>query len=123
MSPICPRCGSGLGTFILDGTEALSCDACGYVGVEANHSGEPTVVESWEEAINRFEQSLRDSASAASNGDSPAEDDEKETDHEEEAEEAEAEDEEQAEEEDVEEAVDPADEGADRANEPATDGT
>ena len=54
MSIECPRCGSELTTFALGGTEAIACDDCGFVGVEADHSGEPRVVESWEEALERF---------------------------------------------------------------------
>ncbi|MFC5279128.1 zf-TFIIB domain-containing protein [Halorubrum rubrum] len=54
MSSECPRCGSALTTFTLDGAEAVGCDACGYAGVEVDHSGEPRLVESWEEALERF---------------------------------------------------------------------
>lgn len=54
MSHDCPRCGSTLETFSLAGAEALACADCGYVGVEADHSGERTAVESWEEALRRF---------------------------------------------------------------------
>lgn len=39
----------------LSETETVTCDACGYVGVEADHSGEPTTAESWEEALERFQ--------------------------------------------------------------------
>lgn len=34
---------------------AVSCESCGYVGVEADHSGEPEVVETWDDALERFE--------------------------------------------------------------------
>ncbi|OYR57074.1 TFIIB-type zinc ribbon-containing protein [Halorubrum halodurans] len=54
MSTECPRCGSELTTFTLGGAEAVGCDACGYAGVEVDHSGEPRLVESWEEALERF---------------------------------------------------------------------
>jgi len=36
------------------GAEAVSCEECGYVGVEADHSGEPRAVETWAEALERF---------------------------------------------------------------------
>lgn len=55
MAPACPRCGSDLATLTLAETEAVACEACGYVGVEADHSGEPATAESWEEALERFQ--------------------------------------------------------------------
>jgi hypothetical protein len=54
VSTECPRCGSALTTLALGGTEAVVCDDCGYADVEADHSGEPRLVESWEEALERF---------------------------------------------------------------------
>mgnify|MGYP002761075438 CR=1 FL=1 len=56
MKPDCPRCGASLTTFRLAGVEALACEACGYVGVEADHSGEQQAVESWDEAFQRFHE-------------------------------------------------------------------
>jgi len=56
VEPDCPRCGAELTTFALAGGEAFSCEACGYVGVEADHSGEPTAVESWDDALRRFNE-------------------------------------------------------------------
>jgi len=38
----------------LGGSEAVSCDACGYAGVEVDHSGESVPVETWQEALERF---------------------------------------------------------------------
>jgi len=55
VSSECPRCGSPLSTFALAGATAVACDDCGYAGVEADHSGEPRLVESWEDAIARFQ--------------------------------------------------------------------
>lgn len=55
MSTDCPRCGSALTTFALDGTEAVTCPDCGFADVEADHSGEPRLDESWAEAFDRFE--------------------------------------------------------------------
>ncbi|WP_142985517.1 TFIIB-type zinc ribbon-containing protein [Halorubrum cibi] len=60
MSTECPRCGSALTTFTLGGAEAVGCDACGYAGVEVDHSGEPRLVESWEEALERFGREIED---------------------------------------------------------------
>ncbi|MGQ3328835.1 MULTISPECIES: TFIIB-type zinc ribbon-containing protein [Halorubrum] len=54
MEPDCPRCGRELTAFALSGIEAFTCEACGYVGVEADHSGEPRSAESWEDALRRF---------------------------------------------------------------------
>lgn len=54
MEPDCPRCGGELATFSLSDVEAFTCEACGYVGVEADHSGEPRSAESWEDALRRF---------------------------------------------------------------------
>ncbi|WP_159483462.1 zf-TFIIB domain-containing protein [Halorubrum sp. JWXQ-INN 858] len=56
MTNDCPRCEAALTTLTLAGAEAVACDACGYVGVEADHSGEPRVAESWADAIRRFQE-------------------------------------------------------------------
>lgn len=56
VSSECPRCGSTLSTFALAGATAVACDDCGYAGVEADHSGEPRLVESWEDAFARFQE-------------------------------------------------------------------
>ncbi|MFC7186275.1 zf-TFIIB domain-containing protein [Halorubrum yunnanense] len=56
MSLECPRCGTTLSTFALGGATAVTCDDCGYAGVQADHSGEPRLVESWEEAFARFQE-------------------------------------------------------------------
>jgi Zn ribbon nucleic-acid-binding protein len=56
VEPDCPRCGDSLTAFTLAGVEALACEACGYVGVEADHSGDRTVVESWDDALRRFHE-------------------------------------------------------------------
>lgn len=51
----CPRCDGPLATFTLDGAEAVRCEACGYVGVEADHRPvERRADETWAEAIARF---------------------------------------------------------------------
>jgi DNA-directed RNA polymerase subunit M/transcription elongation factor TFIIS len=52
----CPRCGAALSTLSLGAATALACEDCGYADVEADHSGEPALVESWADAIARFEE-------------------------------------------------------------------
>ncbi|WP_066417579.1 zf-TFIIB domain-containing protein [Halorubrum aethiopicum] len=69
MSSECPRCGSALTTFTLGGAEAVGCDACGYAGVEVDHSGEPRLVESWEEALERFGRGVEDGETDRENAD------------------------------------------------------
>lgn len=54
MSTQCPRCDAELTTFALADAEAFTCEACGYVGVLADHTGEPAAAESWTTAIQRF---------------------------------------------------------------------
>jgi hypothetical protein len=50
----CPRCDGELTTFTLADTEAFACEACGYAGVQADHTGDPTSPESWTTALQRF---------------------------------------------------------------------
>lgn len=45
-----------LETLHLGHANAVSCEACGYVGVEADHSGEPQAAETWADAFQRFEE-------------------------------------------------------------------
>jgi DNA-directed RNA polymerase subunit M/transcription elongation factor TFIIS len=52
----CPQCGGTLSTFTFDGREAFVCEECGYVGIEADHHGEPVEVESWTDALRRFHE-------------------------------------------------------------------
>lgn len=53
----CPRCGGVLATFAVEATgeSAVVCDSCGFVGVAASHEQEESDVESWDQAIERFE--------------------------------------------------------------------
>jgi transcription initiation factor TFIIIB Brf1 subunit/transcription initiation factor TFIIB len=53
----CPRCGGVLATFAVEATgeSAVVCDSCGFVGVAASHEQEESNVESWDQAIERFE--------------------------------------------------------------------
>jgi ribosomal protein S27E len=50
----CPRCEAALTTFALSDVTAVTCEACGYVGVDADHTGEAATAESWAEALQRF---------------------------------------------------------------------
>lgn len=56
----CPRCGTPLTRYALDGREALGCDDCGYIGVEVDHHVERREDETWAEALARFERQQRD---------------------------------------------------------------
>jgi hypothetical protein len=51
----CPRCGSALSHYALAEGEAYGCDACGWVGVDVEHRSKPAKLESWHDAISRFE--------------------------------------------------------------------
>jgi hypothetical protein len=50
----CPQCGGTLATYALGGREASVCEDCGYVGIAAEHRGDPRSVESWDDALRRF---------------------------------------------------------------------
>lgn len=50
----CPQCGGRLATYALGGEEASVCEDCGYVGIAAEHRGDPRTVESWDDALRRF---------------------------------------------------------------------
>jgi DNA-directed RNA polymerase subunit M/transcription elongation factor TFIIS len=50
----CPQCDTALTTYALQGREALVCERCGYVGIEADHHGTPHSAESWNDALSRF---------------------------------------------------------------------
>jgi hypothetical protein len=52
----CPQCGDPLETYTLqsEDREASVCRACGFVGIPAEHRGEPTSDESWHDALRRF---------------------------------------------------------------------
>ncbi len=51
----CPRCATGLTSFTLRGSNAVVCDACGYVDIPTDHHADGTPDETWEEALHRFE--------------------------------------------------------------------
>jgi hypothetical protein len=50
----CPQCGGPLATYALSDREASVCEDCGYVGIAAEHRGDPRTVESWDDALRRF---------------------------------------------------------------------
>jgi len=52
----CPRCDAELERYALFDREAVSCTACGYLGVPVDHEPTPRKVESWSEALERFRQ-------------------------------------------------------------------
>jgi len=59
----CPQCGGTLDTYALSDSEASVCEDCGYVGIAAEHRGDPRAVESWDDALRRFYRAHgRDSA-------------------------------------------------------------
>ena len=55
----CPRCGGPLVTFAVGGADesAVVCESCGFAGVSASHRAELADNESWERAIERFDES------------------------------------------------------------------
>lgn len=57
----CPRCGSTLSHYAHGDGEAYGCDACGWVGVDVEHRSEPVHLESWTDAITRFESKFSSS--------------------------------------------------------------
>jgi len=51
----CPRCDTALERLQLGDVETISCPACGYADIDVDHSGEPVRIESWDDALERFE--------------------------------------------------------------------
>ncbi len=60
----CPQCESELVTYHYRDHEASVCESCGYVGIFADHKGEPIQVESWHEALRRFRDRERGDSTA-----------------------------------------------------------
>jgi hypothetical protein len=50
----CPECGGRLADYRLGDRDAVACEDCGYVGIDAEHRGRPAERESWDEALERF---------------------------------------------------------------------
>lgn len=51
----CPRCASPLTSYTLRGSNAVVCEACGYVDIPTDHHADRIPEESWEEALHRFD--------------------------------------------------------------------
>lgn len=66
----CPRCGGSLDTYAIEATgrSAVVCEECGFAGVTATHESERANVESWDHAIERFEQTGQSSDPADETG-------------------------------------------------------
>jgi predicted nucleic acid-binding Zn-ribbon protein len=64
----CPDCGSRLSAYVLGDREALACERCAWTGIEADHRGEGSTAESWDEALDRF-HARRDVDEAADDAD------------------------------------------------------
>lgn len=56
----CPRCEGELVTFAIEATgeSAIVCESCGFAGVPASHRPEEETIESWESAIERFDETV-----------------------------------------------------------------
>jgi len=56
----CPRCEDRLVTFAVaaTGESAVVCESCGFAGVPASHHPEEMLIESWDDAIDRFDESV-----------------------------------------------------------------
>lgn len=50
----CPRCEGPVESYTLDGTSAVVCQRCGYVGIPTDHRSGTETSESRDEAIARF---------------------------------------------------------------------
>ncbi|WP_262176296.1 hypothetical protein [Haloarcula laminariae] len=77
----CPRCGGTVTRYRLGEREAIGCQECAYVGVSVDHTAKRGPPESWDDAIDRFQDRgqtvtvvTRDDLSAAvPDGELPAE--------------------------------------------------
>lgn len=51
----CPQCDGSLEEYALEGSHAVHCPGCGYVGIDVDHRPEPRAErESWAEVVERF---------------------------------------------------------------------
>jgi DNA-directed RNA polymerase subunit M/transcription elongation factor TFIIS len=50
----CPECGGRLADYRLGDRDAVACEDCGYVDIDAEHRGRSAERESWDDAIARF---------------------------------------------------------------------
>ena len=52
----CPRCGGRLTRYRLEDRETVGCQQCAYVGVSVDHTAQHGPPESWDDAIDRFQE-------------------------------------------------------------------
>ena len=52
----CPRCGGRLTRYRLDERQAVGCQECAYVGVSVDHTADNGRPESWDDALDRFQE-------------------------------------------------------------------
>jgi len=57
----CPRCGGHVTVYELGEAVSKVCEDCSYVGVLVDHRPEDTDIESWDDALTRFETEFADS--------------------------------------------------------------
>jgi hypothetical protein len=57
----CPRCGGHVTMYELGEAVSQVCEDCSYVGVLVDHRPEDTDIESWDDALTRFEAEFPDS--------------------------------------------------------------
>ncbi|WP_324757465.1 zf-TFIIB domain-containing protein [Haloarcula montana] len=50
----CPRCGDPLESYRLGNSETTACGNCSYLGVPVDHKSESRRRESWDDALDRF---------------------------------------------------------------------
>ncbi|MFC7076270.1 TFIIB-type zinc ribbon-containing protein [Haloarcula halophila] len=50
----CPRCGDPLESYRLGDSETVACGNCSYLGVPVDHKSESRRRESWDDALDRF---------------------------------------------------------------------
>lgn len=52
----CPRCGDPLESYRLDDSETFACGNCAYLGVPVDHKSDGSTRESWDDALDRFDE-------------------------------------------------------------------
>jgi hypothetical protein len=57
----CPRCGGPITVYELGDAVSKVCEDCSYVGVIVDHRREDTDIESWDDALNRFQTEFPES--------------------------------------------------------------
>jgi DNA-directed RNA polymerase subunit M/transcription elongation factor TFIIS len=67
----CPECGGRLVDYRLGDREAMACEDCGYVGIDAEHRGRSPPRESWNDAVERFRRQRGDTTDEHARGETP----------------------------------------------------